>query len=166
MMKRIIFLFLIVLPMQFVEASKLTLEEQRNLFLVIEKSIKKTREPQFFNQLEQLSDYPLAPYLEYQWLKKNLNQTGKIKTFIKTNEKTRYADLLKYKWQFYLAKHKNWQEFIAQYSQSNNTKLQCYYYQALYETGAKNKALTGVKKIWVVGKSQPNECNPIFNKLK
>ena len=152
--------------MQFVEASKLTLEEQRNLFLVIEKSIKKTGELQFFNQLEQLSGYPLAPYLEYQWLKKNLNQTDRIKTFIKTNDKTRYADLLKYKWQFYLAKHKNWQEFIAQYNQSNNTKLQCYYHQALYETGAKNKALTGVKKIWVVGKSQPNECNPIFNKLK
>lgn len=152
--------------MQFVEASKLTLEEQRNLFFVIEKSIKKTGESQFFTQLKQLSDYPLAPYLEFQWLKRNLDKTNKIKAFIKDNEKTRYAGLLKYKWQFYLAKHKKWQAFITQYSQSSNTKLQCYYYQALYETGSKSEALTGIKKIWVVGKSQPNECNPIFNQFK
>ncbi len=166
MIKKIICLFLIVLPMQFAVAAKLTLEAQRSLFLRMEKSIKKTGKTQFYSQLEQLDDYPLVPYVEYQWLKNNLDQAVKIKGFLKDREKTRYARLLKYKWQFYLAEHQQWSEFISHYKYTNNTKLQCYYYRALYKTGAKNEALRGVKKLWVVGQSQPGECNPIFNVLK
>ena len=109
--------------MQFAVAAKLTLEVQRSLFLRMEKSIKKTGKTQFYSQLEQLDDYSLVPYLEYQWLKNNLDQAVKIKGFLKNREKTRYASLLKYKWQFYLAEHQQWSEFVSHYKHTNNTKL-------------------------------------------
>ena len=143
-------------------ASELTLDEQRKEFLRAERLVKKGKTRLFFKKSEGLKNYPLYPYLQYQWLKKNLNQTDRIKDFLNQYAETRYAGLLNYKWQIYLAKHKKWTEFINQYSHTNNTKIQCYYYLAKYKTGAKKEALTGARKLWVVGKSQPSECDAVF----
>lgn len=161
-----VFLLLIILPLHVVLASSLTLDEQRKGFLVAEKLAKKGKASLFFKKSEALIDYPLYPYLQYQWLKKNLHQTTRIKAFLSDYAETRYAGLLNYKWQIYLAKHKKWTEFINQYSPTNNTKLQCYYYRAKYNTGAKEEALIGARKLWVVGKSQPNECDAVFKVFK
>ena len=147
-------------------ASKLTLNEQRKEFLIAEKLVKKGKTRLFFKKSEVLADYPLYPYLQYQWLKKNLNQTDKIKAFLNHYADTRYAGLLNYKFQMYLAKHKRWSEFINQYSPTNNTKILCYYYRAKYNTGAKKEALIGARKLWVVGQSQPSECDAVFKVFK
>jgi len=157
-----IFLLVLLFPMHVALASELTLDEQRKEFLRAERLVKKGKTRLFFKKSEGLKNYPLYPYLQYQWLKKNLNQTDRIKDFLNQYAETRYAGLLNYKWQIYLAKHKKWTEFINQYSHTNNTKIQCYYYLAKYKTGAKKEALTGAGKLWVVGKSQPSECDAVF----
>lgn len=166
-MKHIIFFLIFVVPFKtFAISSNFSFESQRKDFLFAEKLIKKGDDQQFLSTLANLKDYPLAPYLQYQWLKKNLNQTAKIKLFLEQYNKTRYAGLLKYKWQIHLAKQKQWSEFLRQYSESSNTKLQCYYYRSLYNTGSREEALMGAKKLWVVGKSQPSECDPLFKTFK
>jgi len=154
-----------LLPLQVSAASTFSLQDQRKEFLLTEKIIKKGGSPLLFSRDDVLLHYPLYPYLQYQWLQKNFAETKKIKDFLRYYKDTRYAGLLRYKWQIYLAKHKNWPEFIAQYKKTNNTKLQCYYYRAKYNLGAKTEALTGAKKLWVVGKSQPSECDPVFKAL-
>jgi soluble lytic murein transglycosylase len=161
-----IFLLVLLFPMHVALASKLTLNEQRKEFLIAEKLVKKGKTRLFFKKSEVLADYPLYPYLQYQWLKKNLNQTDKIKAFLNHYADTRYAGLLNYKFQMYLAKHKRWSEFINQYSPTNNTKILCYYYRAKYNTGAKKEALIGARKLWVVGQSQPSECDAVFKVFK
>jgi soluble lytic murein transglycosylase len=161
-----IFLLILLFPVHIALASKLTLNEQRKEFLLAEKLVKKGKTRLFFKKLEVLTDYPLYPYLQYQWLNKNLNQSKRIKKFLSYYADTRYAGLLKYKWQIYLAKHKEWTEFINQYSHTNNTKIQCYYYLAKYKTGAKKEALAGARKLWVVGRSQPSECDAVFKAFK
>jgi soluble lytic murein transglycosylase len=161
-----IFLLVLLFPLHAALASKLTLDEQRKEFLLAEKLIKKGKTKLFFKKSEVLTDYPLYPYLQYQWLKKNLNQTDRIKAFLSNYADTRYAGLLNYKWQIYLAKHKEWTEFINQYSHTNNTKILCYYFLAKYKTGAKKEALTGARELWVVGESQPGECDAIFKVFK
>ena len=166
MIKNILFIALIMLPLHSSLASALSLEEQRQTFIKAEKLIRKADSARFFSLLDTIKDYPLYPYIQYQWLKNNLKQTKKVKTFLHDNKNTRYAGLLHYKWQIYLAKHKRWSEFIKSYKANNKTKLQCYYFQAKYNTGHKKEALIGAKKLWVVGKSQPNECDPIFKALK
>ena len=156
----------LLLPLHVSVASTLTLDKQRKEFLAAEKLIKQGKTNLFFKKSEGLIDYPLYPYLQYHWLKRNLNQTTRIKAFLKQYAETRYAGLLNYKFQIYLAKHKRWSEFINQYSPTNNTKIQCYYYRAKYNTGAKKEALAGASKLWTVGKSQPSECDAVFKVFK
>jgi len=165
MIKKIIIFLILIVPLQVSVASKLSLEEQRSEFLLAQKMIAKGRSPLSFSRDDVLSDYPLYPYIQYQWLIKHLEQTKKIKDFLRYYKDTRYAGLLRYKWQIYLAKHKIWPEFIEQYQKTKNIKLQCYYYRAKYNVGAKKEALTGAKRIWVQPKSQPSECDPIFKVL-
>lgn len=161
-----ILFFLFALSIQVSFASKLILVEQRKEFLLAEKLIKQRKDTLFFKKLDTLKDYPLYPYLQYQWLINHMEQTGKIKTFLADYPETRYYAFLKHKWLVYLAKHKHWQEFLVQYKDSDNTRLQCYYHQALLHTGAKREALLGAKKLWKLGKSMPGECDLIFKVLK
>lgn len=165
MIRKTFLLLILCNPLLLAVASTSTLEQQRKEFLALEKLSYKKNSQAFFKRAENLKDYPLYPYLQYQWLKKHLSETDKVKAFLELHKKTRYAGLLKYKWQMHLAKNKQWAEYIKQYSATNNTKLQCYYYRAQYNAGAKKEALLGAKKLWVVGKSQPNECNAVFKAL-
>jgi soluble lytic murein transglycosylase len=165
MIKKILLFLFLISHLQVSVAAWMSLEEQRREFLFADKLIKKGEDPSSFIWSDSLRRYPLYPYIQYLWLKKNLGQTEKIKAFLKDHKDTRYAGLLRYKWQLHLAKHKNWPEYIQQYQKTSNTKLQCYYYAAKYNAGAKREALTGAKKLWVVGKSQPSECDSVFKVL-
>ncbi len=153
------------MPFQLLATVDRSIEAQRKTFLQWEKMIKKGKSPLSFSRKDVLFDYPLYPYLQYQWLKKNLHDTKRVKDFLKYYKDSRYAGLLKYKWQLYLAKKNNWSEFVEQYQKSHNTKLQCHYHWAKYQMGAREDALIAAKKLWVVGKSQPKECDPLFKKL-
>lgn len=162
----IIFFLILILPMQETIASKLTLENQRKEFLLAEKSLRNRKDHLFFYHVEKIKEYPLYPYIQYQWLTKNFKQTDKIKSFLTDYSETRYAGLLTNKWLLYLAKHKKWQEFLMHYKSSTDSRLLCYYLRAKLHTGAKREALIGAKKIWVQGKSHPAECAPVFKVLK
>jgi len=74
-MKKLLYVLPLILFMQASIASKLPLEKQRKSFLSAEKLIQKGRYSQFFKVAGTLEDYPLYPYLQYQWLKKNLHKT-------------------------------------------------------------------------------------------
>jgi len=165
MMQKILFYLIFVFSIQGAMASVLSLEEQRKEFLLAQRSIEKGGSPLSFSRDDVLAGYPLYPYIQYQWMVKNLDKTVQIKNFLKYYKDTRYAGLLRHKWQIYLAKHKNWSEYAAQYKKTKNTILQCYYYRAQYNLGAKKQALIGAKKLWVVGQSQPSQCDPVFKVL-
>jgi len=165
MMQKALFYLIFIYSIQGAMASVLSLEEQRKEFLLAQRSIEKGGSPLSFSRDDVLAGYPLYPYIQYQWMVKNLDKTVQIKNFLKYYKDTRYAGLLRYKWQIYLAKHKNWAEYAAQYKNTKNTILQCYYHRAQYNLGAKKQALIGAKKLWVVGKSQPSQCDPVFKVL-
>ena len=142
------------------------LAQFRQLFLRAENALKSRKDAEYFLLSDQLEDYPLHPYLQYQWLKKNLSAERQIKHFLQQHKSSRYAGKLKRKWLHYLAKHKQWSLFLQHYSTTRETKLNCYYRRAQYNTGKKQTALIGAQKLWAVGKSQPRECDPIFSQLR
>ncbi|MGZ8944414.1 MAG: hypothetical protein ACXW1W_03200, partial [Methylococcaceae bacterium] len=49
-----------------------TPEQQRQDFLLAEKMVEQGNEGAFLTLSSTLTDYPLYPYLQYQWLKNNL----------------------------------------------------------------------------------------------
>ncbi|MGZ8161305.1 MAG: transglycosylase SLT domain-containing protein [Methylobacter sp.] len=141
------------------------LDRQRSDFLMAEKLIAERNDQALLNLSAGLQDYPLYPYLQYQWLKNNLHRTDKILAFLSAYKETRYAGLLKPKWLAYLANHERWLDFIQNYEAIGNSALECQFYWATYKTGNKQQALNNAKRLWVTGVSQPKECDPLFSAL-
>jgi soluble lytic murein transglycosylase len=92
-----------------------TLNQQRNDFLLAEKLLAQGNDAAFMQTSAALTDYPLYPYLQYQWLKENLQQADRILAFFAAYTDTRYAGLLRAKWLDYLAKNERWNDFIRYY---------------------------------------------------
>ena len=154
-----------------------TLNEQRSDFLLAEKLLAQGNNAAFTNVSATLVDYPLYPYLQYQRLKDDLQQTDQVLAFLASYKDTRYAGLLRSKWLDYLAKNERWNDFIRHYiardgvyaanlpGATENKALECQYTQAIYKTGDQLRALDMAKHLWITGDSLPQECDPLLSLL-
>ncbi|TAN65415.1 MAG: lytic murein transglycosylase [Methylobacter sp.] len=159
-----------------------TLNQQRNDFLLAEKLLAQGNNTAFVGISAALVDYPLYPYLQYQWLKDNLHQSDQVLAFLSSYKDSRYAGLLRSKWLDYLAKNQRWNEFIQHYisrdgvyaaslpgagaaGATENTALECQYNLAIYKTGNQLQALNEAKRLWLSGDSLPQECDPLWTAL-
>jgi soluble lytic murein transglycosylase len=142
-----------------------TPDQQRQDFLLAERLLEQGNESAFFTLSAKLADYPLYPYLQYQWLKNNLLQTDKILAFLSVHKDNRYAVLLRSKWLDYLANNERWVEFLRHYQASDNAGLECQFYWANYKAGNQQLALNEAKRLWVTGDTQPKECDPLLSAL-
>ncbi|GLQ30076.1 lytic transglycosylase [Litoribrevibacter albus] len=111
-----------------------------------------------------LSDYVLSPYLEYERIKLNDYQDIEaIKAFILKYPDQSITHRLKVEWLSSFPKKEKWQAFLDNYDENlYSRELRCYYLRALYKTGKQQAALKQTKDMWVVGRSAPKACDPIF----
>lgn len=142
-----------------------TLAQQRSDFLQAEKLLAQGNNAAFIGISAALVDYPLYPYLQYQWLKDNLQQSDQVLAFLSSYKDSRYARLLRSKWLDYLAKNQRWNDFIRYYEATENTALECQYNLAVYKTGDQLQALNEAKRLWLSGDSLPQECDPLWTAL-
>ncbi len=115
-----------------------------------------------------LSDYPLYYYLQYLEISSKLSEHSfsSIATFLKQYGNTYFGEKLRRDWLKILAQEQNWSTFLQNYTPSESTTLQCYYAQARLATGQQiETTLEEIKKIWLVGYSQPNACDLAFESL-
>jgi len=138
----------------------------RELFLQAEHALDNGDNANYFLLAEKLESYPLYPYLRYQWLKKHLGDERQVTEFLQQHASSRYAGILKRQWLYALAKKQRWQKFLQYYSDTDDTRLNCYYRRAQFSTGDRQAALDGAKELWIAGHSQPHECDPLFAQLK
>ncbi|MCW8886136.1 MAG: transglycosylase SLT domain-containing protein, partial [Motiliproteus sp.] len=142
------------------------LTKQRLLYTLAQKAFKAKQSEKFASLSNRLKDYPLYPYLEYQRLTSNLKALDS-KTMVAFDK--HFADnplpqRLRQKWLSHLARSKRWNSFLTHFPQSSNsTVLNCQRLWALHKTGRTQQALFQVKDLWMVGKSQPKQCDQIFN---
>lgn len=146
-------------------AAETSMANQRRLFLETDRLLDQQRDAAARNKMVLLHDYVLLPYLEYKLLKHNLQNDAEIKSFLVNHKDTRYADVLRNQWLKSLAKRGYWRTFIDQWRGSNQVSLQCLYQLALYQTGKKQQAIKAATDLWLVGRSQPNECDALFKVL-
>jgi len=114
---------------------------------------------------DSLTDYPLYPYLEYEYLHKRLNKapTKEVKAFITKWQQTPLAAPLKHRWLRQLAASGKWQQYLNNFDASiKSAELRCHALWAEHKTGQTEKALSKVPELWLVGYSQADACNPIF----
>jgi soluble lytic murein transglycosylase len=165
-MKRPIFYMLImgVFLSSVANAQTKTLLQQRWQFKEAHQVLLKEDLNTFEQLLAQLQDYPIAHYLRYFYLESHLENAETIRAFLAQYKDTPIAQSLRQAWLTQLAKKGDWQTFIANYTPQKSTVLQCYHLQAHFNTQGelKGKLLNKAKDLWLVGISQPDECDPVF----
>ncbi len=138
----------------------------RQNFLLAEQYAEQNRDAEFAQAAAGLKDYPLYPYLQYQWLKKHLDDTAGVQTFLQDYPNSRYSQLLRQKWLADLAKREQWLDFLRYYRSSRDQDLQCYAALAQYRAGLIETALQNALQFWLSGKTLPPECDPLLTLLQ
>ncbi|MFQ5468794.1 MAG: transglycosylase SLT domain-containing protein [Gammaproteobacteria bacterium] len=138
--------------------------KQRADYLAAEEAIRNNDLVRYHGLYEQLQTYPLLPYLRYQFIVKHLAQVpaNEILAFTEEFHNTPLSRRLMHNWLHSLAKRQKWNTFVNDYRPVRSTKLQCQYHWALYKSGQKKNAYQNLEKLWLVGYSQPRECDRIF----
>ncbi len=141
------------------------LDEQRTRFLAAEDALKRGDLPTYDTLSEQLTDYPLYPYLRYAELLDSLSgdQPDAVDDFLARHADTPLARRLRLKWLDQLAQEGRWAQYRDYYRPHGNTRRQCLYLQALLKTGDTETALAQVEPLWLHGSSQPKQCDPVFD---
>jgi soluble lytic murein transglycosylase len=143
----------------------LSREQQQKLFIKAERLAHNPNSRTFKKLMKQLEGYPLKPYVELKTLRKFPFMANKkqIESFLAKYEYSPLDRPLRKKWLAYLAKQNQPELFKHFYRDIGNTALNCQYAAMLLQKDPSNaQAFELAENLWVVGKSQPNECNALF----
>jgi len=145
------------------------LQQQRDHYIAARSALKKRHMKTYRRHLAKLVDYPLTPYLTYSELSGRLYTLPfeDVDRFISQQQHTYLGDRLLKQWLKTLAVKQQWQDYRRYYQDRlENTELQCYALLAELngsnDEATKNAALDAVAALWNVGKSQPDNCDPLF----
>ena len=141
--------------------------EQRKTYVEAEKHIWRSDSAKYQSLYRQLHYYPLQPYLDQQRLmhKLTLSKTAEIDAFLERYQGTPLDWPLRKKWLNYLAKRNRQAIFLKFYQPTSDPKLRCQH--ALFQLNAgvsEQRVLPKVNQLWLVGKSQPKVCDPLFKR--
>ena len=142
-----------------------TLEEQRRLFLSAEEALEDDKHAEFARLSAQLQNYPLYPYLLYADLRKRLSTVSgsEVQAFLNAYPETPITAQLRTKWLDRLWSKRDWKGFLENWEPSPSAELQCRHLRVLLAVGETDRALSEVKPLWLSGRSQPKECDPLFD---
>lgn len=120
---------------------------------------------QYQTHFEKLGEYPLKQYLEFTQLRKELSELPftKIDDFLDRYPQSFLARRLRVYVLQTLAIKQRWMEYSQYYREDiNSTSLLCHSITARLKAGD-TLAFNDVPGIWIVGKSQPDACDPVFD---
>jgi soluble lytic murein transglycosylase len=145
--------------------------EERAQYLAAINLIQTGQFSRYYKVKPQLRTYALYPYLEYTELVYRISRQKEqdIQAFIAQHADTPLVEPLLQRWLANLAKRGDWQTFLRNYDHPrlNTTKeLACQQAYALYKTDRLAEAIDRAGELWLVGHSQPDECDPVFRILR
>ncbi|WJG09060.1 lytic transglycosylase domain-containing protein [Aliiglaciecola sp. LCG003] len=139
--------------------------QQREAFERLELLVSKPNSTEYKKLREQIRGYPLEPYIEQLTLRAfpyNGNQQ-KITEFLRLYEGTPLDWPLRRTWLEQLAKNNDAERFIQFFKPTANVELTCQFLSfKLLRKDDIQSVYNQAEKLWVVGESQPNECDPVF----
>jgi len=137
----------------------------RKTFIQAEKNVWQAHSSKYKSLYNKLHFYPLQPYLDQKKLihKMDLSKAKEIDTFLTKYNGTPLDWPLRKKWLTYLAKRKRKTLFIKYYVETASAELACQFYNYKLALGTQPSVIfPQVTKLWLVGKSQPKVCDPLF----
>ena len=139
---------------------------QRQAFLQAERYINENREADYFALAASLKNYPLYPYLHYQWLKNHLDDQANIELYLSEYADSRFAPALQSKWLLYLGKQQRWDSVLSHQYPSNTAETQCLFALAQYHSNQPATALDSAKRLWLQKDPHSENCDALFGLLK
>ncbi|MBV2131358.1 transglycosylase SLT domain-containing protein [Pseudomonas sp. MAP12] len=147
-------------------ATASSLPQQRALYDEAKRALAKNDPAPYLRARQALRDYPLEPLLAYDELTLRLKtaSNAEIEAFLTEHGDLPQIGWMKLRWLRWLAERDDWQTFIKHYSSALNfTELDCLFGEYQFRHGkAADGALTA-ERLWLVGKSQPNTCDRLFD---
>ena len=145
--------------------------EARSLYRAALDDLSRGRTTAFRKKQEALSGYVLAPYLEYRYALRHISQhnLADIERFAEQHPTLPAAEHLRRAYLKNLARRRAPQRFLAAYPEGHagmNAELMCFHARALYATGQAEAAFAAAERLWLVGRSQSKECDPIFERWR
>ena len=144
-----------------------TLTQQRLYYDQAKAALAKGDQGPYQRYANALRDYPLEPYLAYDELTARLKwaSNDEIEKFLAEHGDLPQIGWMKLRWLRWLAERGEWQTFINYYDPALNfTELDCLYGQYQLSHGMRTEGNASAEKLWLVGKSQPNACDPLFER--
>jgi peptidoglycan lytic transglycosylase len=141
-----------------------SIEEQRRDYLAAKKALDTKQYKTFGKIANTLKDYPLYPYLRYDYLRKRLWKASdeEMTDFLNRYKELPVNNYLRKSWLKLLVKRGHWQTFLDNYTPQSDTTMQCYQLQARIKTNNDVFLLEDIRSIWLTGKSLPPQCDPAF----
>lgn len=146
-------------------ASPLSLYQQRAVYRDALAALDAGRIDEFERARQALADYTLAPYLDYYRLKSRLPRVSadQMRAFQARHGDLPAAGILHFRWLKMLAARGDWALLLDNYQPTLDAELDCYQRRGLLASGRRAEALDGIAALWLVGFSQPEACDPLFD---
>jgi len=155
-------------PMNTAEAA--TLEQQRDLFRDIYAQVQDGDIGEQRAQLPKLKTYPLYPWIEYEFLLDNFEDTSdkKLVEFAEKNPHSLMSDTIYVRLANRLSNLDDWKTLLKLVPPHPEHKaIQCYRAEALFATGQKTAGLEAGKAIWYAADHDlPPDCNGLLKQLR
>lgn len=164
-------LVLLLLPCS-VLAQGTSIETQRDNFRAMLSAAENGNLRSHPETLASLSSYPLYDYLtaaDLQWrLRREPSSTldKQVERFIAANPRLPPAQALRSYWAFSLARRGKWAQVKTLTADSSRTSEQCLNVRARIALGETSSAQKDAIALWLVDKSQPDACDPVFAWMK
>jgi len=134
-------------------------------FLQLREAYRKGDAAQLAKFQRRLKNSPLEIYGRYYALRLILKNadTQAVADFLAQPEDSPVIDRLRGEWLKELAKNQDWAAFEAEYPRliNGDTELACYQLQSR-QRNSDNLLAEAVRKLWLTGKTLPDNCAPVF----
>ena len=118
-----------------------------------------------FRQIKDtLQDYILFPYLQYEHYRNRRASVpvDEMAAFLTNHRDWAFEPGLRTAWLRSLARKSRWADLLAHSKGVTDTALRCQRARGRIILGKTDDLLSEAQSLWAVGKSQPDECDPVF----
>jgi soluble lytic murein transglycosylase len=137
---------------------------QRELYQRAQQAYKQRNHGKLQQLAQQLDDYPLAPYLQYKLLIRQLPTLSarQIEQFLTRHSDTVIGERFRQQLIVQASRDAQWQRVLDYYRPHSGVRNECRYLNALIHSGKAQQAYPRIEQLWLSGHSQPNSCDTVF----
>jgi soluble lytic murein transglycosylase len=163
---------LAIAPFDALSAETWNIEEQRAAFRAVHPEVERGNWQPVLQHEQMLRDYVLWPDLRASWFRAKLKNAdhAEMRAFLDQYGTLKPARELRYQFVLHLADSGHLPEYLEIYERYyqglNIAKLDCLALQAEIREGNRNRIISRALNLWLVGKSQADECDPVFTQLR